>query len=475
MPTPNELIPTSSGPPIMDENSLHPYQLFCVDFLERHPQCALFLDCGLGKTIITLTAIQHLMFDRFTVHRVLIIAPLRVARDTWIAELEKWAHLSGLTMQRVIGNERERVRALGSPANVYVINRENTEWLINHYEGRRFPFDMLVLDELSSFKNHRSKRFRALKKVIGQFNRVVGLTGTPAPNSLEELWPQIYLLDKGARLGRTMRSYLDMYFTVPNTWLPYKHVLKKGAEETIYKKLSDICVSMKATDHLRMPEKVENVVEVTLSSKEKKLYQQMERDMLLPYADGDILAVNAAALANKLLQLSNGACYDEYHNVKYIHDRKLDALEDLLEAANGKPVLIMYGFQHDLERIQSRFGAYGPQNPNGVRKLVSEQDMADWCAGKIPIAATQPASTGHGLNLQSGGSTIIWYGLTWSLELYDQANARLWRQGQKNTVVIHHLVTKGTMDEKVMRALHDKSAGQEALLAAVKARIREVV
>ena len=254
MPTRNELIPTSSGPPVMDENSLHPYQLFCVDFLERHPQCALFLDCGLGKTIITLTAIQHLMYDRFTVHRVLIIAPLRVARDTWIAELEKWAHLSGLTMQRVIGNERERVRALGSPANVYVINRENTEWLINHYEGRRLPFDMLVLDELSSFKNHRSKRFRALKKVIGQFNRVVGLTGTPAPNSLEELWPQIYLLDKGTRLGRTMRSYLDMYFTVPNTWLPYKHVLKKGAEETIYKKLSDICVSMKATDHLRMQE-----------------------------------------------------------------------------------------------------------------------------------------------------------------------------------------------------------------------------
>ena len=470
-----EPVPTSSEPPVLDEGNLHPYQMFCVDFLECHPQCALFLDCGLGKTIITLTAIQHLMFDSFTVHRVLIIAPLRVARDTWISELDKWVHLSGLTMQRVIGNERERIRALGSPANVYVINRENTDWLINHYEGRRLPFDMLVLDELSSFKNFRSKRFRALRKVIGQFNRVVGLTGTPAPNSLEELWPQVYLLDKGARLGRTMRSYLDMYFTVPNNWLPYKHVLKEGAEETIYKKLSDICVSMKATDHLRMPEKVENVVEVALSSKEKKLYQQMEHDMLLPYADGDILAVNAASLANKLLQLSNGACYDEYHNVKTIHDRKLDALEDLIEAANGKPVLIMYGFHHDLDRIQSRFGAYGPQNLNGVRKLVSEQDMADWCAGNIPIAATQPASTGHGLNLQSGGSTIIWYSLTWSLELYDQANARLWRQGQKDTVVIHHLVAKGTMDEKVMRALHDKSAGQEALLAAVKARIREVV
>ena len=272
-----------------------------------------------------------------------------------------------------------------------------------------------------------------------------------------------------------MRTYLDLYFTTPNSWLPYKHELKEGAEDAIYKKLSDICVSMKATDHLDMPDKVENIVELTLSSREMKLYQQMERDMLLPYADGDILALNAATLAGKLLQLANGACYDEYHNVRLIHDRKLDALEDLIEAANGKPVIVMYGYQHDLTRIQKRFGVYAPDHPKGVRKLVTEQDMADWNAGKIPIAVTQPASTGHGLNLQAGGSTIIWFGLTWSLELYEQANARLWRQGQKDTVVIHHLVVKNTMDEQVMRALRDKAAGQDALLAAVKARIQEVV
>ena len=466
--------PATSPPVILDESCLHNYQQYCVDFLEAHPQCALFLDCGLGKTIITLTAIQHLMYDSYEVNRVLIIAPLRVARDTWIAELSKWAHLSGLRMQRVIGTEKERVRALGERADVYVINRENTEWLVKHYAGRKLPFDMLILDELSSFKNYRSKRFMALKKVVGQFSRVVGLTGTPAPNSLEELWPQVFLLDRGARLGRTMRTYLDLYFTTPNSWLPYKHELKDGAEDAIYKKLSDICVSMKAADHLNMPERVDNVVEVMLSTREMKLYKQMERDMLLPYADGDIMAINAAVLANKLLQLANGACYDEFHNVKTIHDHKLDALEDLIEAANGKPVLIMYSYQHDLTRIQERLGAYGPDNPNGVRRLVSEQDMTDWCAGKIPIAATQPASTGHGLNLQSGGSTIIWFGLTWSLELYEQANARLWRQGQKNTVVIHHIITKDTTDEKAMRALHDKAAGQDALLAAVKAEIDSV-
>ena len=473
--TNTELIPTTNSPPTLDEGCLHNYQQYCVDFLEEHSQCALFLDCGLGKTIITLTAIQHLMYDSFDVSRVLIIAPLRVARDTWIAELSKWRHLKGLRMQRVIGSEKDRVRALGERADVYVINREIAELLVKHYSGRKLPFDMLVLDELSSFKNYRSKRFMALKKVIGQFGRVIGLTGTPAPNSLEELWPQVFLLDRGVRLGRTMRTYIDLYFTTPNSWLPYKHELKEGAEDAIYKKLSDICVSMKATDHLQMPEKVDNIVEVTLSTKEMKLYRQMERDMLLPYADGDILAINAAVLANKLLQLANGACYDEFHNVKTIHDRKLDALEDLIEAANGKPVLVMYGYTHDLDRISERFGVYGPDCPNGVRRLITAQAMADWCAGRIQIAATQPASTGHGLNLQDGGSTIIWFGLTWSLELYEQANARLWRQGQKNTVVIHHIVAKDTTDEKAMRALHDKAAGQDALLAAVKAEIETVV
>ena len=457
------------------ENDLHSYQKFCVDFIEEHPNCGVFLDMGLGKTIISLTAISHLLYDSFEVSRVLIIAPLRVARDTWVAELGKWEHLRGLKIERVLGTPKERVAALSRRAEMYIINRENVEWLVKHFAGRRLPFDMLVVDELSSFKNSRAKRFLALKKVLPQFSRVVGLTGTPAPNGLEDLWPQVFLLDRGVRLGRTMKSYLDMFFDTPNSWLPYKHELKPGAEEEIYRRLGDICVSMRAADHIQMPERVDNIVEVTLSAREEKLYRQMERDMLLPYADGDVLALNAASLAGKLLQLANGAVYDEFHNIRVIHDRKLDALEDLIEAANGKPLLVMYTFQHDLTRIQERFGKYTPDTPEGVRELKTSADMEDWNEGRIRVAVTQPASTGHGLNLQHGGCTIVWFGLNWSLELYEQANARLWRQGQKQTVVIHHLVTKGTMDEQVMKALHDKAADQNALLAAVKARIDQSV
>ena len=457
------------------ENDLHSYQKFCVDFIEEHPNCGVFLDMGLGKTIISLTAISHLLYDSFEVSRVLIIAPLRVARDTWIAELSKWEHLRSLKMERVIGTPKERVAALSRRAEMYIINRENVEWLVKHFAGRRMPFDMLVIDELSSFKNSRAKRFLALKKILPQFSRVVGLTGTPAPNGLEDLWPQVFLLDRGVRLGRTMKSYLDMFFDTPNSWLPYKHELKTGAEEEIYKRLGDICVSMRAADHLEMPERVDNIVEVTLSAREEKLYRQMERDMLLPYAEGDVLALNAASLAGKLLQLANGAVYDEFHNVRVLHERKLDALEDLIEAANGKPLLVMYAFQHDLTRIQERFGKYTTETPEGVRELKTSADIEDWNEGRIRVAVTQPASTGHGLNLQHGGCTIVWFGLNWSLELYEQANARLWRQGQKQTVVIHHLVTKGTMDEQVMKALHDKAADQNALLAAVKARIDQSV
>ena len=465
-------IHSASNEKLLDENNLHSYQRFCVDFIEQHPQCGIFLDMGLGKTAIALTAAAHLLYDSFEVSRILIIAPLRVARDTWLGELGKWEHLKGLRMERVLGTPRERIAALSRPADVYIINRENVEWLVRHYAGRKLPFDMLVIDELSSFKNNRAKRFLALKKVLGQFTRVVGLTGTPAPNGLADIWPQMYLLDRGVRLGRTMRSYLDMYFDTPNSWLPYKRELKPGAEEAIYRRISDICVSMRATDHLQMPERVDNVIELTLSPREEKLYRQMERDMLLPYADGDVLALNAATLAGKLLQLANGAVYDEFHNIRVIHDRKLDALEDLVEAANGKPILVMVNYRHDLTRIRQRLGKYSPDNPTGVRELKTASDMEDWNAGKSPVAATQPASTGHGLNLQQGGSTIIWFGLNWSLELYEQANARLWRQGQKETVVVHHLVVKGTMDEQVMRALRDKAAGQNALMAAVRARIK---
>ena len=450
---------------------LHDYQEYAVKFIEEHKIAALLLDMGLGKTITTLTAINNLIYDLFEVRKVLIIAPLRVARDTWSAEIEKWEHLKPLRYSVAVGTEEERIAAIKADADIYIINRENVQWMV---ENVPFEFDAIVVDELSSFKNSRAKRFLALKKVLGQFRRVVGLTGTPAPNGLEDLWPQVFLLDRGQRLGRTMRSYLDLYFTTPNSWLPYKHELKPSAEEQIYKKLGDLCVSMRAADHLQMPERIDNVVELTLSPREEKLYRQMERDMLLPYADGDVLALNAATLAGKLLQLSSGAVYDEFHNIRVIHDKKLDALEDLIEAANGKPVLVMYAYQHDLTRIQQRFGKWSPENENGVRELKTSADLEDWNAGKIAVAVTQPASTGHGLNLQHGGSTIVWFGLNWSLELYEQANARLWRQGQKETVVVHHLVVKGTMDEQVMRALHEKAADQNALLAAVKARIQEV-
>ena len=454
------------------ERDLHDYQRFCVEFIEAHPQCGVFLDMGLGKTAIALTAVSHLLYDSFEVSRVLIIAPLRVARDTWIAELGKWEQLHGLRLERVLGTPRERIAALSRKADLYVINRENVEWLVRHYAGRKLPFDMLVIDELSSFKNSRAKRFLALKKVLPQFTRVVGRPARPRPTGWRTSGRRSTAWT-GRAAGQDDAQLFGQYFDTPNSWLPYKRELKPSAEEAIYRRIGDICVSMRAADHLKMPERVDNVVEIRLSAREEKLYRQMERDMLLPYADGDVLALNAAALAGKLLQLANGAVYDEFHNVRVLHDRKLDALEDLIEAANGKPVLVMYNYQHDLARIQQRFGKYSPENPSGVRELKTAQDMEDWNAGKIPVAATQPASTGHGLNLQHGGSTIVWFGLNWSLELYEQANARLWRQGQKDTVVVHHLVVKGTMDEQVMRALKDKAAGQDSLMAAVRARIKK--
>lgn len=458
-----------------DRQDLHPYQQYCIDFLTKKPQCALFLDCGLGKTVITLTAISDLLFDSYEVSRILIIAPLRVARDTWMLELEKWAHLKDLRLERVLGTEKERIGALSRTAELYIINRENVEWLVKHYAGRRLPFDMLVIDELSSFKNSRTRRFLALRRVLRQFARVVGLTGTPAPNGLEDLWAQVFLLDHGLRLGRTMRSYLTLYFDTPDSWRPHHRELKPGAEQAIYQRIADICVSMQAADYLQIPERTDRVVEVQMSPQEEKLYRQMERDMLLPFAEGDVLAVNAASLAGKLLQLANGAVYDEFRAIRIIHDRKLDALEDLIEAANGKPVFVLYSYQHDLMRIQKRFGTYGPDHPFGVREIKSSADMEAWNAGKIPVAVAQPASTGHGLNLQYGGSTIVWFGLTWSLELYEQANARLWRQGQKQPVVIHHLLTKGTMDQRVLQALRDKNTSQDALLNAVRAQIQEVI
>ena len=442
------------------------YQQYAIDYIIRNKESGIFLDMGLGKTVITLTAIEELMYNSFEVKRVLVVAPLRVARDTWSGECDKWDHLKHIKMSLILGDERERIRAINRNADIYVINRENLAWLIDHY-GKSFPYDMVVLDELSSFKDPSSKRFRKMKSVRQFVKRIVGLTGTPAPNGLLDLWSQIYLLDRGKRLGRYISSYRNEYF-VPdkrNGQVIYSYKPRPYAEREIYKKINDLCVSMKAADYIKMPDRVDNFIEVKMSDNEKRLYDRLERDTLLPFSDGDIDAVNAAALATKLLQMANGAVYDENKIVKHIHNKKLEALEDLYEAANGKPVLIFYMYKHDRDRLKALIG-------QDARELDSARDIADWNAGRIKAAIAHPASTGHGLNLQSGGSTIIWFGLTWSLELYQQANARLWRLGQKETVIVHHLVTKDTIDEQVMKVLQKKEKGQSALMNAVKARIR---
>lgn len=439
----------------------HEYQKYAQDFIINNPACALLLDMGLGKTVISLTSIWILLFDYFEVSKVLVIAPLRVAQDTWSKECEKWDHLKGLKISKILGSEKERRMALFNKADIYIINRENVEWLCNNYD---FDFDMIVIDELSSFKSSSSKRFKALRKIRPRVKRIVGLTGTPAPNTLMDLWSQINLIDMGQRLGRFISNYRNNYF-IPdkrNAQVIFSYKPREGAEEEIYKRISDICVSMKACDYLDMPERIDNIVHVKMSEDEKKLYKKLEKDMLLPLADGEIDAVNAAALSNKLLQMANGAVYDELKETKIIHDRKLEALEDLIEAANGKSVLIFYAYKHDKERIVKKFK---------VTEISTSKEISKWNERKIQIAIAHPASTGHGLNLQAGGSTIIWFGLTWSLELYQQANARLWRQGQKDTVIIHHIVSKGTIDEEVMSALQRKQCGQENLINAVKARI----
>jgi SNF2 family DNA or RNA helicase len=441
----------------------HEYQKYAEEFIINHSACALMLDMGLGKTVITLTGIWLLLFDYFDVSKVLVIAPLRVAHDTWSKECEKWDHLRGIRISKILGSEKERRAAVQRKADIYVINRENVEWLCDNY---KFNFDMVVIDELSSFKSPAAKRFKALRKVRPLVKRVVGLTGTPAPNSLMDLWSEINLLDMGQRLGRFISNYRNEYF-VPdkrNQQVIFSYKPRVGAEEQIYNKISDICVSMKACDYLKMPDRIDNIVEVQMSEKEQSLYKKLENEMLLPFADGDIDAVNAAALSNKLLQMANGAVYDEFKAVKVIHNKKLEALEDLIEAANGKPVLIFYAYKHDKERISEKFN---------VTEILTSKDISKWNKGEIPIAIAHPASTGHGLNLQAGGSTLVWFGLTWSLELYQQANARLWRQGQKETVIIHHIVSKGTIDEQVISALQKKQTGQDSLIDAVKARIKK--
>ena len=446
---------------------LHDYQKYAVRFIEEHPIAALFLDMGLGKTITTLTAIHNLMFNLFAVRKVLIIAPLRVARDTWSAEIEKWEHLKPLQYSVVVGTVEERLAALKKPADLYIINRENIDWLVNN---TKFDYDMVVIDELSSFKSHQSKRFKALMKVRPKVKRIVGLTGTPASNGLMDLWAEFRLLDMGQRLGRFIGQYRTAYFQPDkrNGMVVYSYKPLPQAEKQIYDKISDITISMKAIDYLQMPELLLTEVPVRLSKQERERYKQLKQELVLDLPDGEITAANAASLSNKLSQLANGAVYDDTGAVIPIHDRKLDALEDLIEAANGKPVLVAYWFKHDLERIQERLRKLNVS----YQEIQSSDSIRNWNAERLQVGLIHPASAGHGLNLQAGGSHLIWFGLTWSLELYQQTNARLWRQGQQSeTVVIQHLITKGTIDERILKALTRKEQTQTALMQAVKAEL----
>ncbi len=443
----------------------HDYQRYATDFILAHPEAAILLDMGLGKSVISLTAIWELCLNRFEIGRVLVIAPLRVARDTWPAEIQKWDHLRGLTYSVVVGTEKERRAALMRSASVFIINRENIQWLVED-SGIPFTFDMIVIDELSSFKSWQAKRFKSLLKVRPDVKRIVGLTGTPSSNGLMDLWAEFRILDLGKRLGRFITHYRDAFFLPDkrNQQQIFTYKPRPGAEEEIYRRISDMTISMRATDHLKMPERVENRVVVRMDDREREIYDRMKADLIVQIKGQEIDAVNAASLSGKLCQMANGASYTEDHSVVQIHDQKLDALEDLIEGANGKPLLVAYWFKHDLDRIQKRF----PQ----AREIRTSKDITDWNAGDIPVALIHPASAGHGLNLQAGGNTLVWFGLTWSLELYQQTNARLWRQGQTaGTVIIHHIITEDTIDERIMDALERKDKTQSALIDAVKAQL----
>lgn len=454
----------------MNESNLHNYQTFAVQHIINHPEAGLLLDMGLGKTVSTLTAIKKLMDEYLEVNKVLIIAPKRVAESTWGDEIEKWEHLKGLTVSKILGSQKQRKEALKASADIYTINRENVVWLVSHLQGY-WPFDMVVIDELSSFKSSKSARFRALRLVRPKTNRVVGLTGTPAPNGLIDLWSQIYLLDMGARLERTITAYRTKYFRPGRTngQIVFDYKLNNGSEEAIYKQIGDICISMKAEDYLQLPERIDRTVDVHLTEKLAEQYMEFEKEQVLALEneDGDISAVNAAALSNKLLQFSNGAIYDSERNVHEIHSEKLEALEEIVEAANGQSVLVFYSFRHDVSRIMRKLKSFHPKEIGGP------EDIKAWNNGNLPLLLAHPASAGHGLNLQGGGHIIVWFGLPWSSELYQQANARLYRQGQSKPVIIHHLIAKGTMDEDVMKALGNKIDKQEALMQAVKARIQK--
>ncbi|TCS78513.1 SNF2 domain-containing protein [Muricomes intestini] len=447
----------------------HDYQEYASEKIIELPETGLFLDMGLGKTVTTLTAIDELMFDRFEVSRVLVIAPKRVAEDTWTTETEKWDHLQHLKISRVLGTQKDRIEALQTEADIYVINRENVVWLVEQYR-KDWPFDMVVVDELSSFKSNKAKRFKALKRVRPLIKRFVGLTGTPTPNGLLDLWPQMYLIDRGERLGKTISSYRDRYFYPgkSNGHVVYTYELKTGAGDAIQNRIADICISMKAGDYLKMPELTVNDIPVRLSGPEMATYKELEREKLMEVDGLQITALTAATVYNKLLQMANGSVYSDMGDPVEIHQRKLEALEEILDTANGQPVLIFYNYRHDYDQLMRKFKKYDPQTLKG------QSDIRSWNDGRIQLLLAQPASMGHGLNLQAGGHIIVWYGLNWSLELYQQANARLYRQGQKKGVIIHRLITLGTVDEDVIQRLENKDATQESLMQSLKARIKRI-
>ena len=443
----------------------HDYQKRAVSFIREHEAAGLFLEMGLGKTVITLTAIDELMNDSFEVSRVLVIAPLRVAEDTWSRESNKWDHLKHLKISKILGSAADRIRALKAQADIYVINRENVVWLVEYLEENRmkWPFDMVVIDELSSFKNNQAKRFKALRRMRPAIDRIVGLTGTPAANSLMDLWAEMYLLDRGERLGRTLTAYRGNWFRpgYGNGYVTYKWEPRRGALEAITKRIADITVSMKAEDYVTLPDKVESTIEVSLDEKGLKAYKEMEKESLIELEGEEIAALDAAAVMSKLLQMANGFIYDEAHNPRHIHEAKLDALGEILEAAES-PVLVYYNFQADKDAILSRF--------HEAKLLENDSTIEEWNKGKIKILLAHPASAGYGLNLQDGGHIMAWYGLPWSLEQYLQAVARLQRQGQKYPVMVYHLIAKGTVDEQVVASLSKKDMTQSALISILKDR-----
>ena len=444
----------------------HKYQQLAEQHIYKTPRCGLFLEMGLGKTVVTLTALNNLIYDRFEVGKALVIAPLRVAEDTWSRESEKWEHLRHLRISKILGTPTQRRKALAADADIYIINRENVVWLCDELSqiGDGWAFDAVVIDELSSFKSPKAQRFKSLRKYITRSPRVIGLTGTPAPNGLIDLWSQIYLLDGGERLGKTVTGFRERYFTPNqrNQTTVFNYKPKPEAEASINAKIADICISMKAEDWLEMPERLDSVQTVRLSEKEMAAYEKFEKEAYLQFMEGEVMAATAAALTGKLLQYSNGAMYLPDGGYVETSGKKLDMLEELAEAANGKPILCFYSFRHDLERIQKRF----PR----ARKLESSQDITDWNNGEIPMLLAHPAGAGHGLNLQAGGHIIVWFGLTWSLELYQQANARLYRQGQQEAVIIHHLIAEGTMDSRVLESLQGKKDVQDDLMEALKVK-----